>query len=621
MNPTVTNPSTLPRSFGQPDASDPPALPEAPKSDSIRDTIESIVIAFILAFVFRAFVIEAFVIPTGSMAPGLHGLHGEHRCAVCNYPFAYGIRESVKDARGSIKMAGTLHATAGFTVRCPNCGWDRDGNSNLNSSKETAVVAGSGDRILVLKWPYDIGGPVLGPKRWDVVVFKDPQDGDTNFIKRLLGLPGEVLEIISGDIYTAPVEDVPEDIVKALAIPPSPDAPRSPRLTPRQHKELAKVLKIQRKTRIAQDSLWMIHYDHDYRPDLRRRRGLLHFDPPRWETDGSASGAAWDASTACVRCQPIDDREHRLRLAGKPIRDDYGYNNVIPSVQSHPRIVGDVRLRFVLIPGTPVPRTPESATHSAAGLAQRAATHTPGSDSYLALDLRKGHDEFRATIRVDGTVLLDLTGEGGVPIRLQEGKIERLQAGRPLTISFENVDYRVALRVDDVEVVATRDEQYKPNIPQLLQVAGEDGQYNKASVEMAARNLPLEIRHLTVYRDVYYRSGSDVRLDERNMRGKKNPLAGHLGWGTASNPIRLRDDPTDYFCCGDNSPQSKDSRLWWEVCPLLEQRTGRDQYQLGTVPGDQLIGRAFFVYWPGGLRFTRETPAVIPNVGRMRIIR
>ena len=40
---------------------------------SVRETIESIIIAFVLAFVFRAFVVEAFVIPTGSMAPTLLG--------------------------------------------------------------------------------------------------------------------------------------------------------------------------------------------------------------------------------------------------------------------------------------------------------------------------------------------------------------------------------------------------------------------------------------------------------------------------------------------------------------------------------------------------------------------
>src|SRR5437763_13505597 len=44
---------------------------------SVKETVESILVAFILAFIFRAFLVEAFVIPTGSMAPTLLG----HTCA------------------------------------------------------------------------------------------------------------------------------------------------------------------------------------------------------------------------------------------------------------------------------------------------------------------------------------------------------------------------------------------------------------------------------------------------------------------------------------------------------------------------------------------------------------
>ena len=52
---------------------------------SVRETIESIVVAFILAFLFRAFVAEAFVIPTGSMAPTLMGVMRTQRtrCKLC----------------------------------------------------------------------------------------------------------------------------------------------------------------------------------------------------------------------------------------------------------------------------------------------------------------------------------------------------------------------------------------------------------------------------------------------------------------------------------------------------------------------------------------------------------
>src|SRR5881227_1038287 len=54
---------------------------------NIKETIEQILVAFILAFVFRAFVVEAFVIPTGSMAPTLLGAHMRFTCDDCGYQF------------------------------------------------------------------------------------------------------------------------------------------------------------------------------------------------------------------------------------------------------------------------------------------------------------------------------------------------------------------------------------------------------------------------------------------------------------------------------------------------------------------------------------------------------
>src|SRR5436853_2333228 len=64
----------------------PPKPPARPHPEgNIKDTVESILVAFILAFVFRAFVVEAFVIPTGSMAPTLLGAHMRFRCPDCGY--------------------------------------------------------------------------------------------------------------------------------------------------------------------------------------------------------------------------------------------------------------------------------------------------------------------------------------------------------------------------------------------------------------------------------------------------------------------------------------------------------------------------------------------------------
>src|SRR5258705_43367 len=69
----------------QPTASS--AEPPISAGKGVKETVESILIAFILAFVFRAFVVEAFVIPTGSMAPTLLGAQMRFTCKECGYTF------------------------------------------------------------------------------------------------------------------------------------------------------------------------------------------------------------------------------------------------------------------------------------------------------------------------------------------------------------------------------------------------------------------------------------------------------------------------------------------------------------------------------------------------------
>ena len=54
-----------------------------------------------------------------------------------------------------------------------------------------------GDRILVNKFIYRF----TQPKRGDVIVFIYPEDKSKDFIKRLVGLPGDVVEIKGGSIY------------------------------------------------------------------------------------------------------------------------------------------------------------------------------------------------------------------------------------------------------------------------------------------------------------------------------------------------------------------------------------------------------------------------------------
>ncbi|MCX7682532.1 MAG: signal peptidase I [Anaerolineae bacterium] len=56
-----------------------------------------------------------------------------------------------------------------------------------------------GDRVLVLKFWYHL--PNTSPKRGDIVVFKYPVDPRRDFVKRIVGLPGDVVEMRRGVVY------------------------------------------------------------------------------------------------------------------------------------------------------------------------------------------------------------------------------------------------------------------------------------------------------------------------------------------------------------------------------------------------------------------------------------
>ena len=79
--------------------------PRRKRGDGIRETIESVVVAFILAFLFRTFEAEAFVIPTGSMAPTLRGEHLLARGPQTGYEFAVGPRD-VSTLGGAAQIQG-----------------------------------------------------------------------------------------------------------------------------------------------------------------------------------------------------------------------------------------------------------------------------------------------------------------------------------------------------------------------------------------------------------------------------------------------------------------------------------------------------------------------------------
>jgi signal peptidase I len=212
---------------------------ERPPETSVIDTLQSLIVAFVLAMTFRGFVLEGFIIPTGSMAPTLMGQHilWDSNQTGATFPI---------DARPVIELA-QRGDNSSFEISDPMLGPDYVVDEQTVSQLVPKIR--TGDRILVLKCLY----PFSMPDRFDVVVFKNPTDpvGDTqNYIKRLIGLPDEKIWLVDGDVFAGPgsaphlegfqVQRKPDHVQRAVwqpvsnsdFIPEHPERLRTPRPSP-----------------------------------------------------------------------------------------------------------------------------------------------------------------------------------------------------------------------------------------------------------------------------------------------------------------------------------------------------------------------------------------------------
>ena len=98
-----------------------------------------------------------------------------------------------------------------------------------------------GDYLFVAKWPYGysrysfpfglapISGRLFGgdPARGDVVVFKTPSDNSTDYIKRVIGLPGDIIQVRGGQVILNGTP-VPRVRVADFVDPVTPNSPCRP---------------------------------------------------------------------------------------------------------------------------------------------------------------------------------------------------------------------------------------------------------------------------------------------------------------------------------------------------------------------------------------------------------
>jgi signal peptidase I len=123
----------------------------------------------------RPFFYEAFYIPTNAMAPTIVGVHIEAPCPHCG-----------SSAFGTAPENASLIPIEGWRMIC---------SKEFKQCRVPGpfMEAGQGDRILVNK--------LLTPRRWDIIVFRYPGDPRQNYVKRLVGMPGEEIVIRDKAVY------------------------------------------------------------------------------------------------------------------------------------------------------------------------------------------------------------------------------------------------------------------------------------------------------------------------------------------------------------------------------------------------------------------------------------
>ncbi|MGQ0634501.1 MAG: signal peptidase I [Planctomycetaceae bacterium] len=525
------------------------AIKEGKRSrhDRLRLCIELGVSLAILVLLFRTFLAGGYLIETGSMAPCLLGCHVRLSCPACGLEFAV-------DGKSSCGMAA-----------CPNCG---------QSVPATAHLRNDGDHLFVHRSAFFW----RRPRRWEVVVFRNPQKSTQAFVKRVVGLPGETVEIRDGDVF----------INGAL----------------------------QAKDYSTQCGMRIPVYDHDHfptgdDPDWRPRwlvdrtqggwsevGGEFHFAPQasadesaewvcyrHWVRRGGAQKTvvpleAWPAQTGNpeMSCLAYDESRHQLVCRGAmshALRDELLNLDGVAFRDAIDRLYEASHIAPITdFCGYNCGRS--DGNHEVRDLMISLEAEFDDQPGAFFVELSDGSARMQCEFDVAAREvrLHDLQTKAVV----RNAPLPRELVQAPTQIEFSLMDRQVLLAVGGRQT-------FEPwNCPPPGQMGGTPWQ----PVRWGARGMAAVVRHVRLYRDVHYTVG--------DPEGRTPP--------------RYQLGPDQYFVLGDNSPVSRDSRVWPAGV---------------AVTSELLLGKPLAVHLPS--RRTRlkvgswQTEIRIPEPSRIRYIR
>lgn len=556
------------------------------QDDGSRETIESIAIAFILAFLFKTFQAEAYVIPTGSMAPTLYGRHKEVTCDGCGFSFAAGASSEIDQETGQLDWRLEQ-------VYCQNCG-------KRNPARDAPVF--NGDRILVNKQVAEF-------KRFDVVVFKNPEHGHVNYIKRLVGLPNETIRIRKGDIWAKPND--------------------------------SDTWQIQRKADpFTQKDIQLTVYDDNFAARSLLEQGW----PERWvpavqsTADGSVGGwleddNSWqpDRDARTYSCNAAADELQWLR-----------YRHFLPNESSWPdpaQVNPDrPRPEAILITDFCTFNAYESRYSNWRKQPRPTGIYWTGdltlnatvevedvqAGAALVLQLVEGPQTFNCSIDLNSgdATLTVIAGESGVASPMGSGSTSLTGAGS-YDVAFANVDDRLCLWVNNSLVAFDSGGEYESSD------VSQPGQRDLAPCGLAVSHAAISVSSLLLERDIYYRNEilqfdreqgySKEQNPETEVRRENEEVLQMLAndpeaWAQKYQEgvsVQLKSyekygeyqlDEDEYLMFGDNSSMSKDSRLFdYQTRP-----TNGVMNHRYAVRQEDLIGKALYIFWPHGTPFLND---------------
>jgi type IV secretory pathway protease TraF len=245
--------------------------------------IPASILSVALALGIRLVALEAFDTPTGGMAPGMLGAHSRVTCDNCGLRYAVGMSDRASFLSGRPPMPKA--------AVCDNCGH--------TTVVTTDAPLQDGDRFLVDK--------TSRPNRWDNVVFSAPDSPDALYVKRLVGLPNETVQISEGDIF-----------INGRRMQKQPGAVRD---------------------------AWLLVHDTKFAPEQ------IASDTPRWAP--AEEGSRWTFSEDVWTFEGRGRERGELFFDGS-VTDDLAYNASFVGQERRisPRLVGDIKVECTIQPSS-----------------------------------------------------------------------------------------------------------------------------------------------------------------------------------------------------------------------------------------------------------------------------